>query len=185
MKQVTQRAFIGCAMVILALALGADPASAARTQSTASPESPGIGVLVDGQRVINGDGDTAGKCLDNAGVGTELSLQMWQCNDGRQQDWNYVDRGGGLWQIYSRLNNNCVSAEGHGAQAAVVNCSFIVGPPERSSFFWYVRNYPGGWHRWESARYRGQCLDVRGSGTSNVVQLWDCLDQGNQKWHVY
>jgi hypothetical protein len=133
-----------------------------------------------GQRIANGDGDTAGKCLATGSFGAWMD----RCDHGTDQNWRYVEVGGNVWEIRSLLpgpNVRCLSGfNGHGFQVDVDNCN---GSNVQR---WIRITYTSTWHGWVNLQYSSQCLDVAAHGTSSVVQLWDCISgQGNQKWKMY
>lgn len=153
------------------------------TPAVAAADTPatGAGTMTVGQRIANADGDTANKCVDYEGAGTGLYVQMWACNGGRQQDWNYVHQFGNVYEIRTRIPNNpypCVDAPSaqQGTRAIMMACTL-------ESSLWIKETF-GSWHRWRNY-WSGLCLDVRDYGTSNIIQVWPCLDQGNQKWKMY
>jgi hypothetical protein len=169
-------------LVVLTTALAAVLALLTPNIAAAEEQDTWLGPLVVGQRIINGDGDTSGKCLDYEGAGTGLYAQMWACNGGRQQDWNYVQVSGNVYEIRTRIANNpypCVDGPSaqQGTRVVMTGCT-------TTSSLWVAENFPNGWVRWRNY-WSGLCMDVRGGGTTNVIQMWPCLDQGNQKWHIY
>lgn len=130
----------------------------------------------DYQRLVNGDGDTAGKCLD-FDQASFYYVQLWSCRTGvSQQLWHYHPIGLGGMEIWS-AQGGCVNAAGQGSGARVIvsNCT-------TSYSTWTATRY-GDWIQWRNAA-TNKCLDVKDYGLSNVVQMWDCLDQGNQKWKM-
>jgi Ricin-type beta-trefoil lectin domain-like len=78
---------------MLALAL-AVPATAAAPQQEAVP-------MAVGSRIINGDGDTAGKCLEIANGGTSRGVQMAGCHTNAHQSWYFRGVGDGWFEIRS------------------------------------------------------------------------------------
>lgn len=168
------------ATLTVALAL----AGATLSQTSPAGAATDAGVLTVGQRIINADGDTAGKCLDWEGGGSTSYVQMWGCNGYSWQDWAYVDQGLGLWTIHSRHLNMCLRSNGPLGQRVGIGLCVIQGDLEHSPIMWVRRPYSSGWVQWMSASHPGQCIDVRDYGTSRLVQLWTCLEQGNQRWRM-
>lgn len=170
MRRFLGRIVVGVAAIATVLALNTIPATAAV-----------------GQRIASGDGDTAGKCLDWRGGGTEPWVQMWACNAGTHQNWKYVQVAGStapLWEIRSLkpgYTNYCLSApNGLGVQVSMAPCNGSYAQ------FWIKRVHNASWHSWENFWWAERCLDVKDYGTSNVVWLYDCLTtQGNQMWKMY
>lgn len=168
--KVLRRTVIGLTAVVLGLGVNAGPVTATV-----------------GQRIASGDGDSVGRCLDQEGAGTGLILQMWECNGGRHQDWEYFprpDKGSNVYQIRNRKSGWCVSAiygNNWPRVASVEPCS-----DGHLDHFWIKENHTSTWHSWRNHWYRDQCLDVKDNGTSRTVQTWDCLThQGNQRWKMY
>jgi hypothetical protein len=149
----------------------------------------GSATATTGQRIASGDGDAAGRCLDIVDGGVGMTVQMWECNRGRHQDWQYLRRpdigqGPNVYQIKSRLDGRCLSAlygKNWGRPVTVESCSDGL-----LDHFWIMHGDPSGWHSWQNNWYRDQCMDVKDYGTSRTVQIWDCLmHQGNQRWKLF
>jgi hypothetical protein len=177
------------------VAANPDVRSASPTQAGSKPlASSAVEPMTAGQRIKNGDGDAAGKCLDIEGAGASNQVDVWHCNGGAWQNWNYRGRPdiqNGVYEIRSRqtrpLADYCVTASsfGNGTQVFLSNCNNF-------GTLWVVHPVSGasGWNQWENYDFPGQCLDVRDFGKSNVVQQWDCnfsnpATRGNQMWMVF
>jgi hypothetical protein len=118
-----------------------------------------------------------GKCLDLQGGGT--NIQVYPCNGTVNQSFDFVSTGT-YAQYRIRVNGKCVDGwRNRGQQVVALSCD---GTQEQ---MWIARPY-NGFDAFENARYRGQCMDIRDWGRSNVVQLWDChfteLRYAHQLW---
>jgi hypothetical protein len=115
-----------------------------------------------GSRLINGDGDTSGKCLEISSA--------------------FIDLGSGWVQIRSHdadARGKCLTARGEDFQVIMATCD---GADDQD---WYRNPASNGWFQLYNPYWGNQCLDVENNGLSNVVQTWLCgpLNKGNQLWH--
>jgi hypothetical protein len=163
-----RRTLIGSAVLAIALAFGAAPADA-------TPVADEVVPLTVGARLVNADGDTAGKCLD----GYYINVRMHTCNNTADQDWVITSTGRSGYIYFSPRNGAgwCLADVGYSGQGQQVQllqgCNRLNQEWSRTWYnnYFQVKNY-----------WSGRCLDVRDYGMSNVVQAWPCLNQGNQKW---
>jgi hypothetical protein len=157
--------------------------------AVAAPSSAGV-VALPPSRMVNGDGDTSGKCLeiDDAGRGT--GVHMRTCHGNAHQSWYLTVHSGGVYAVRSHDPDaaaKCLTAavfEGNPVRMA--DCSNGVG----SSQAW-VRDMRGdGWFQLDVVAYSEQCLDVAANGLSADVQTWLCGPltgpnvKGNQLWKI-
>lgn len=137
-----------------------------------------------GARFANADGDTAGKCMDLDGWGTNERVHMVACNNAPNQDWFFKHYSGGFFTIRSYdadAANECLSDTGGGQvgiQVRVVACGVDY------SQLWDVVEWSGTWYYLYNYG-TGLCLDVRDYGMSNVVQTVGCRDVGSQRWKQF
>jgi hypothetical protein len=135
-----------------------------------------------GSRLINGDGDTSGKCLEISNGGTGAGVQMAGCHTNAHQSWAFIDLGSGWVQIRSHdadARGKCLTARGEDFQVIMATCD---GADDQD---WYRNPASNGWFQLYNPYWGNQCLDVENNGLSNVVQTWLCgpLNKGNQLWH--
>lgn len=119
-----------------------------------------------------------GRCLDihQGDFETRLNggkLQIWNCHNGPNQDWQLDDNGRLLTRNGKCLDVEPRLAEQNGARLQVWECS------NRVTQQWYF----------DQGRLRnqasGKCIDLDSSTmdrNGGKVQLWDCHDRSNQQW---
>jgi hypothetical protein len=162
---------------LLLLMLGA-PASA---KTGSGPVSP----MAVGSRLINGDGNTSGKCLEISGGGTGSWIQMAGCHTNAHQSWYVTSHTGGVIAIRSHdpdVSGECLSSGSSGVQAAMGDCTSNGVSANQA---WYRIERANGWFQLVNKLYPTLCLEVANSGQSNRVQSGPCgpSNQGNQLWH--
>jgi hypothetical protein len=114
------------------------------------------------------------RCLDvpNQATTNGTLLQIWDCNGGANQQWNYLSNG--ELQVYG---SKCLDVPGHataaGTRVEIWDCNGGVNQQ------WNL-NSDGT----VVGRESGLCLDVIGAGTANAttVDIWTCNGGSNQKW---
>jgi hypothetical protein len=186
--------------VALTVGLGADAASAEEGKPSSSAVPPAANhdasagahpvtpddlgtdefvTLAGGSYFTSLDPDAAGKCLDVYDWGVGPWIQMWGCHGYANQDWG-IDGTAPLFRtitISSHHSGRCIDAAwGRGVQVRQWTCDNS-GTQE-----FYIHDFADGSQAFESAYLRGQCLDIRDWGQSNIVQLWDCHWGANQRW---
>ncbi|MFD1120722.1 non-reducing end alpha-L-arabinofuranosidase family hydrolase, partial [Sphaerisporangium aureirubrum] len=150
------------------LTLGTAPASAATVDTSAWY------VLVN---------RNSGKALDvyNLATNDGARITQWARNDGSQQQWQFVDSGGGYYRVKSRLSNkvldvyNFSTADG----GAVVQWADGNGVNQQ----WRLADSSDGYVRLIN-RNSNKALEVQGASTAdgaNVVQYSD-WGGNNQQW---
>jgi hypothetical protein len=180
MRLVLRRALQGAGAAALVIAVSASPVSGAV-----------------GTRLVNGDGDTAGRCLSIVNAGRGTSVEMEPCNSNAHQGWEYISDGAGGVRIVSQdadARGRCLTAHGEGVRVTMDRCvSRSTHPALYEQQVWLRVVTTGDWRllanlaSWQSPGAE-QCLDVRNNGTSNVVQTWLCGPsdlpgrKGNQMW---
>lgn len=136
-----------------------------------------------GSRLINGDGDTAGKCLEISNGGRGDYIQMAGCHTNAHQSWYLHYISDDLVSLRSHdpdTVGQCVSAWSEGVQVTMSNCS------NASNQIWRKIDHANGWFQLRNNDFQGnQCLDVKDNGQDDVVQTWLCgpSNKGNQLWH--
>ncbi len=119
-------------------------------------------------------GTASGRCLDvpSAATANDTQLQIWDCNGGSNQQWNYLANH--ELQVYG---NKCLDVPGHattaGTRVQIWDCN---GGANQQ----WTLNSDGTVVGAES----GLCLDVTSGGTANgsPVEIWSCNGGSNQKW---
>lgn len=157
-------------LLLVATFLGAQPASAATVDLNASY------VLVN---------RNSGKALDVYNMATDdgARISQWTRNDQNQQQWQFVDSGGGYYRIKSRhsgkvldIHNWSTANGGSIAQWADLN-----GINQQ----WRLADSSDGYVRFIS-RHSNKVLEVQGGSTAdnaNVVQ-YDDWGGTNQQWQL-
>jgi len=161
---------------------------------SSGPVSAGVGT-----RLANGDGDTANKCMSIVNAGRGTSVEMEPCTTNAHQGWELDYVGDNLFRIVSQdtadARGRCLTAHSEGVRVTMDRCADPdTGIGQRQS--WSRWRVSPGWYLYESWwQFPGpadrQCLDVRGSGTTNVVQIWQCGPvagpdiKGNQIWKFW
>jgi Ricin-type beta-trefoil lectin domain len=117
---------------------------------------------------------SSNRCLDVPGVATANGtfLEIWDCNGGSNQQWNYLSNG--ELQVYG---NKCLDVAGYakapGTKVEIWDCN---GGTNQQ---WNLN--PDGTI---VGRDSGLCLDVTANGTANgtAVEIWTCNGGSNQQW---
>lgn len=123
-----------------------------------------------GSGTIKGVG--SGRCLDVPSSSTTdgTQLQLWDCNNGTNQQWTYT--AAGELRVYG---NKCLDAggTGNGTKVQIYSC-------------WGADN-----QKWRLNSdgsivgvQSGLCLDAVAAGTANgtLIQLYSCSNGSNQHW---
>jgi hypothetical protein len=125
-------------------------------------------------------------CLDLSDWGRGGLIQVWQCHDYANQRWhidydNTVCRHGvPCGRIINLTSGKCIHAFGtRGQQLGEDWC----WPTARQNFD-FRGNPNNALVAIESDYYHGQCMDIRNSGASPQVQLWDCNGGWHQAWDI-
>ncbi|MET8576776.1 ricin-type beta-trefoil lectin domain protein, partial [Streptomyces sp. NPDC005012] len=114
----------------------------------------------------------SGRCLDvpNATTTDGTQVQLWDCNNGTNQQWSFT--AAGELRVYG---NKCLDAGGTGNGTRVQIYSCWGGDNQK----WRL-NSDGSIVGVQS----GLCLDAVGAGTANgtLIQLYSCSNGSNQRW---
>ncbi|MFJ8109220.1 non-reducing end alpha-L-arabinofuranosidase family hydrolase [Streptomyces sp. NPDC096132] len=157
-------------LLLVATFLGAQPAAAATVDPNASY------VLVN---------RNSGKALDvyNRATDDGARITQWTRNDQTQQQWQFVDSGGGYYRIKSRHSGkvldvyNLSNANG----GSIVQWADLNGTNQQ----WRLADSSDGHVRFIS-RHSGKALEVQGGATTdnaNIVQ-YDDWGGTNQQWQL-
>jgi alpha-galactosidase len=167
-------------VLVSVLGVATQTASANETASSAD-------VMAVGSRLVNGDGDTSGKCLEisNGGKGEGARVHMAGCHVNAHQSWFFTPVGNGWFMIRSHdadASGRCLTALPKGIPAAMYTCD-----GSNDQLWWTGRLASPGWFQLENWVWEGSiplCLDVENNGQSNDVSVWDCgpSNKGNQLW---
>jgi hypothetical protein len=138
-----------------------------------------------GSRLINGDGDTSGTCLEIDHGGTGSGVRMASCHVNAHQSWRFTTHTGGYVAIRSHdpdQAGNCLSAGSVVSESPfMTDCTDGVDADEA----WIQIHRSNGWFQLHSKAYHGLCLAVIDIGARNLVTMHQCggATQGNQLWH--
>lgn len=157
-------------LLLVATVFGAQPAGAATVDPNASY------VLVN---------RNSGKALDVYNMATTdgARITQWARNDQSQQQWQFVDAGGGYYRIKSRLSGkvldlyNWSTANG----GSIVQWADLNAANQQ----WRLADSSDGYVRLIS-RHSGKALEVQGASTAdsaNIVQ-YDDWGGANQQWQL-
>ncbi|MBN6058508.1 family 43 glycosylhydrolase, partial [Nonomuraea sp. RK-328] len=127
----------------------------------------------------------SGKALDvyNLSTADGGRITQWTRNNGNQQQWQFVDSGGGYYRIKSRHSGkvldvyNLSTANG----GAIVQWADGNGTNQQ----WRLADSPDGYVRFIS-RHSNKALEVQGASTTdgaNIVQ-YDDWGGNNQQWQL-
>ncbi|MDQ0758847.1 non-reducing end alpha-L-arabinofuranosidase family hydrolase [Streptomyces canus] len=157
-------------LLLVATFLGAQPAGAATVDPSASY------VLVN---------RNSGKALDVYNLATDdgARITQWSRNDQAQQQWQFVDAGGGYYRIKSRHSGkvldvyNWSTANG----GAIVQWSDLNATNQQ----WRLADSSDGYVRLIS-RHSNKALEVQGASTADSANIVQYDDWGgtNQQWQL-
>ncbi|MFI6437772.1 non-reducing end alpha-L-arabinofuranosidase family hydrolase [Streptomyces sp. NPDC050759] len=158
-------------LLLVAAFLGAQPAGAAATIDTSASY-----VLVN---------RNSGKALDVYNLATDdgARITQWSRNDQAQQQWQFVDAGGGYYRIRSRHSGkvldvyNWSTANG----GAIVQWADLNATNQQ----WRLADSSDGYVRFIS-RHSNKALEVQGASTADSANIVQYDDWGgtNQQWQL-
>ncbi|WP_318211713.1 non-reducing end alpha-L-arabinofuranosidase family hydrolase [Streptomyces sp. SJL17-1] len=157
-------------LLLGATLLSAPPAAAATVDTNASY------VLVN---------RNSGKALDvyNLATGDGARITQWTRNDQNQQQWQFVDSGGGYYRIKSRHSGKVLDVHNSSTAngGAIVQWTDLNGPNQQ----WRLADSPDG-HVRLIARHSGKALEVQGASTADAANIVQYDDWGgaNQQWQL-
>ncbi|WP_329430024.1 family 43 glycosylhydrolase [Streptosporangium sp. NBC_01495] len=126
---------------------------------------------------------TSGKALDvyNLATNDGARITQWARNNGNQQQWQFVDSGGGYYRVKSRHSGKVLDVSGFSTAngGAIVQWADLNGTNQQ----WRLADSDGGHVRLIN-RNSNKALEVQGASTAdgaNVVQ-YDDWGGNNQQW---
>ncbi|MER5716182.1 non-reducing end alpha-L-arabinofuranosidase family hydrolase [Streptomyces sp. NPDC002132] len=157
-------------LLLVSTFLGAQPAAAATVDPNASY------VLVN---------RNSGKALDvyNMATNDGARITQWTRNDQNQQQWRFVDSGGGYYRIVSRLSGKVLDVQNRSTAngGPIVQWADLNGANQQ----WRPADSSDGYVRLIS-RHSNKALEVQGASTAdnaNIVQ-YDDWGGTNQQWQL-
>jgi hypothetical protein len=157
-------------LLLVATFLGAQPAGAATVDPNASY------VLVN---------RNSGKALDVYNMATDdgARITQWTRNDQNQQQWQFVDSGGGYYRIKSRHSGKVLDVHNWSTAngGSIVQWADLNGTNQQ----WRLADSSDGYVRLIS-RHSNKALEVQGASTAdngNIVQ-YDDWGGTNQQWQL-
>nr|WP_309111466.1 non-reducing end alpha-L-arabinofuranosidase family hydrolase [Saccharothrix sp.] len=127
----------------------------------------------------------SGKALDvyNLSTSDGARITQWTRNDGNQQQWQFVDSGGGYYRLKSRLSNKVLDVSGASTAdgGAIIQWSDHNGANQQ----FRLADSPDGYVRLIN-RNSNKAVEVQGAATNdgaNVVQYSD-WGGANQQWQL-
>ncbi|WSC86950.1 non-reducing end alpha-L-arabinofuranosidase family hydrolase [Streptosporangium sp. NBC_01756] len=128
---------------------------------------------------------TSGKALDvyNLATNDGARITQWARNNGNQQQWQFVDSGGGYYRVKSRHSGKVLDVSNFSTAngGAVVQWSDLNGTNQQ----WRLADSDSGHVRLIN-RNSAKALEVQGASTAdgaNIVQ-YDDWGGGNQQWQL-
>lgn len=127
----------------------------------------------------------SGKALDvyNLATNDGARITQWTRNNGNQQQWQFVDSGGGYYRVKSRLSGKVLDVYNFSTAngGAIVQWTDHNGTNQQ----WRLADSAGGYVRLIS-RHSNKALEVQGASTAdgaNIVQ-YDDWGGNNQQWQL-
>ncbi|MEU1320624.1 non-reducing end alpha-L-arabinofuranosidase family hydrolase [Streptomyces tibetensis] len=157
-------------LLLVAGFLGAQPAAAATVDPNASY------VLVN---------RNSGKALDvyNMATGDGARITQWSRNDQNQQQWQFVDSGGGYYRIKSRHSGKVLDVHNRSTAngGSIVQWADLNGTNQQ----WRLADSSDGYVRLIS-RHSNKALEVQGASTADNAEVVQYDDWGgtNQQWQL-
>ncbi|MEU6976892.1 non-reducing end alpha-L-arabinofuranosidase family hydrolase [Streptomyces sp. NPDC046371] len=127
----------------------------------------------------------SGKALDvyNLATGDGARLTQWTRNDQNQQQWQFVDAGGGYYRIKSRHSGKVLDVQGGSTAngAPIVQWTDLNAANQQ----WRLADSSGGYVRL-IARQSDKALEVQGGSTADGANIVQYEDWGgaNQQWQL-
>ncbi|TDU80545.1 non-reducing end alpha-L-arabinofuranosidase family hydrolase [Streptomyces sp. KS 21] len=158
-------------LLLLAAFLGVQPAGAA---TAVDPNASYV--------LVNRN---SGKALDvyNLATNDGARITQWTRNDQNQQQWQFIDSGGGYYRIKSRHSGKVLDVQNGSTAngASIVQWADVNGTNQQ----WRLADSSDGYVRL-IARHSNKALEVQGGSTAdnaNVVQ-YDDWGGNNQQWQL-
>ncbi|NKY38131.1 family 43 glycosylhydrolase [Cellulomonas septica] len=157
-------------------------AATAALTATAAPPAQAASIDTSASYVLVNRG--SGKALDVYNLATTdgAKIVQWARNDGAQQQWQFVDSGGGYYRLKSKLSGKVldINARSTADGAAVIQWTDANSTNQQFS----VQDVDG--YIQLIARHSGKAVEVQGASTAdgaNVVQYAD-WNGANQQWQL-
>ncbi|QKW32849.1 RICIN domain-containing protein [Actinomadura sp. NAK00032] len=127
----------------------------------------------------------SGKALDvyNLATNDGARITQWTRNDQNQQQWQFVDSGGGYYRLKSRHSGKVLDVYNYSTAngGSIVQWTDLNGTNQQ----WRLADSSGGYVRFIS-RHSNKALEVQGGSTAdgaNIVQ-YDDWGGSNQQWQL-
>ncbi|MFD7658796.1 endo-1,4-beta-xylanase [Actinosynnema sp. NPDC059797] len=126
----------------------------------------------------------SGKALDvyNLSTGDGARITQWSRNDGNNQQWQFVDSGGGYYRVKSRLSGKVLDVYNFSTSDGAAIVQWTDGNGSNQQF----RVVDGSGYIRLVNRNSGKAVEVQGAATAdgaNVVQYSD-WGGANQQWQL-
>jgi endo-1,4-beta-xylanase len=126
----------------------------------------------------------SGKALDvyNLSTADGARITQWTRNNGNQQQWQFVDSGGGYYRVKSRLSGKVLDVTG----ASTANGAAVVQWPDHNGNNQQWRAVSANGYVRLISRHSSKAMEVQGASTAdggNIVQ-YDDWGGNNQQWQL-
>jgi len=171
-----RRRLIGATAAIAALLGGLVTAFNAAPVSAATVDTNAWYVLVN---------RNSGKALDvyNLSMNDGARITQWARNDGNQQQWQFVDSGGGYYRVKSRLSSKVLDVYNRSTADGAAIVQWADGNGTNQQF--RLADSDGG-HVRLIGRNSNKAVEVQGSSTADGGNVVQYSDHGgtNQQWQL-
>jgi endo-1,4-beta-xylanase len=124
----------------------------------------------------------SGKCVDVTGASTAdgANVDQWTCNGGTNQQWQFVDVGGGYYKLVSAKSGKCLDVYNNSTADGANVDQWTCNGGANQKWQWVA---DGSYYQLK-AQVSGKCLDVNGVSTADGanIQQWTCGSGTNQQW---
>ncbi|MFD6139239.1 family 43 glycosylhydrolase [Promicromonospora sp. NPDC060271] len=126
----------------------------------------------------------SGKALDvyNSATNDGARITQWSRNDGNQQQWQFVDSGGGYYRLKSRVSGKVLDVSGRSTADGAPVVQWTDNNSTNQQFS--LQDVDGRVQL--IARHSGKAVEVQGASTAdggNIVQYSD-WNGANQQWQL-
>ncbi|GAB3805210.1 non-reducing end alpha-L-arabinofuranosidase family hydrolase [Micromonospora zhanjiangensis] len=127
----------------------------------------------------------SGKAMDlyNLATNDGARIAQWTRNNGNQQQWQFVDSGGGYYRVKSRLSGKVLDVNGRSTANGVVIQQWTDNNGTNQQF--RLADSDGGYVRLVN-RNSNKAVDVEGASTADGANLiqYDDRNGTNQQWQL-
>jgi endo-1,4-beta-xylanase len=127
----------------------------------------------------------SGKALDvyNLATNDGARITQWARNNGNQQQWQFVDSGGGYYRVRSRISNKVLDVYNFSTADGGSIVQWADGNGTNQQFS--VANSDSGYIRLVS-RHSGKAVEVQGASAADGANVVQYTDHGgtNQQWQL-